>query len=164
MLAELSQGNQRNADQLMNLVYTELLRIASHYLAPEDPGITLEPTALVHEAFMRMVDQTRVDWQGRAHFLAIAAKMMRRVLVDHARSKKRLKRGGNRQRFTLREDMTISRKREADVLAVEEALDKLAELDPLQAQIVEMRFFGGMTVAEVAEALSMPLFRPWPTT
>lgn len=155
ILTEITQGDQRNVDRLMTKVYTELLRIASYYLAPEDPGNTLQPTALVHEAFVRMVDQRNVEWQGRAHFLAIAAQMMRRVLVDHARSKKRLKRGGGRQRLSLREDATISRERDADVLAVEEALTKLAELDPLQARIVEMRFFGGMTVDEVAEVLGL---------
>jgi RNA polymerase sigma factor (TIGR02999 family) len=124
-------------------------------LRQEVPGHTLQPTALVNEAYMKLVDQTRVDWQGRTHFFAVGAKMMRRILVDHARKKKRVKRGGGIHRVSLSDDVQVSKNNDEDVLAIEEALEKLAEQDPRQAQIVELRFFGGLTVAEVAQVLNV---------
>ncbi len=154
-LDEISHGDTRHVDQLITCVYDELKIIAARKLAHETPGNTLQTTALVHEVFLRLVDQERVSWQSKAHFLAISAQMMRRVLVDHARAKLRKKRGGGRQRISLREDLTVSNKKNEDVLAVDDALLKLAELDPVQARIVELRFFSGMTVDEVAEVLKM---------
>jgi RNA polymerase sigma factor (TIGR02999 family) len=122
-------------------------------LASESPGHLLQPTALVHEAFLRMINQDGVDWRGRSHFLAISAQMMRRILVDDARGRLRVKRGGDRTRILLTDETTISPREDADVLAVDEALTNLAELDPEQARIVELRFFAGMTVDEVAAVL-----------
>jgi RNA polymerase sigma factor (TIGR02999 family) len=155
LLARLSQGDRNPVDELMPHVYDEMRAIASRHLASERAGHTLQPTALVHEAFLKMVNQDAVDWKGKAHFLAVAAKQMRRILVDHAKTKGRQKRGGGRQRISLQEELTISPRDDADVLAVEEALHKLAELNPLQANIVEKRFYGGMTVEEVAEVLGV---------
>ncbi|RKY18605.1 MAG: RNA polymerase subunit sigma-70 [Planctomycetota bacterium] len=154
-LDELVQGDGSAAERLMPLVYTELQRIAGHYLRRENKGHTLQPTALVHEAFLKIVDQTRVDWKGRAHFLAVCAQAMRRILVDHARTRNRKKRGGGRARVTLDEHLTFSLDREDDVLAVDEALDKLTELNERHARVVELRFFAGLDVAEVAEVLGV---------
>jgi RNA polymerase sigma factor (TIGR02999 family) len=155
LLAQVAQGDRQSLERLTTVVYDELRAIATRYLAHEKPGHTLQPTALVHEAFLRLVNQREVDWKGRSHFYGIAAQMMRRILVDHARARMREKRGGDRQRISLRDDLTVSSRRDADVLAVEEALGRLAELDAIQAKIVELRFFGGMTVEEVAEVLDM---------
>ncbi len=121
----------------------------------ESPNHTLQPTALVNEVYMKMVDQKRVDWRGKSHFFAIGAKVMRRILVDHARTKKRHKRGGQWQRIPLADEMRVSNRNDEDVLAIEEALEKLSQVDPRQAEIVELRFFGGLTVQEVAEVLSV---------
>lgn len=148
-------GNRAAADELMHLAYDELHRLAKHYLRGEWASNTLQPTALVNEAYLRLIDQSRVSWQGRTHFLAVGAQAMRRILVDHARAKGRAKRGGGRQRIALDEGLTISPERDADLLAVDDALDKLRQIDPRQAQIVELRFFGGMTVEEVAVVLGV---------
>jgi RNA polymerase sigma-70 factor (ECF subfamily) len=139
----------------MPLVYDQLRGLARSMLNQESPGQTLQPTALVNETYLRMADQTRVDWRGKTHFFAIGAKMMRRILVDHARSKKRQKRGGGMHRIPLDDDMRVTNRNDEDVLAIEAALIKLAELDPRQVQIVELRFFGGLTVDEVAEVLGV---------
>lgn len=155
LLHKLSNGDRSAADDLMPVLYHEFRDLAASYLRREGPGHTLQPTALVHEAFMKLIDQTRVDWKGRTHFFAVGAQVMRRILVDHARRRLRDKRGGGRQRVELTDDITISRERDADVLAVDEALDKLQSIDPRQAKVVELRFFGGMTVAEVAESLGV---------
>jgi len=154
-LRDLSSGDTSAADRLMPLVYTELRQIAQGCLRNERPGHTLQPTALVHEVFLKLVDQTRVNYRGRTHFLALSAQAMRRILVDHARAKARDKRGGGRPRIELDESLTVSARRDEDLLALDEALEKLAKLDPRQAKIVELRFFGGMTVEEVAEALDV---------
>jgi RNA polymerase sigma factor (TIGR02999 family) len=127
--------------------------IALRHLASESPGHLLQPTALVHEVFLRLINQDHVDWRGKSHFLAISARMMRRVLVDEARAKHRVKRGGGKTCISLSEDLTLSPRDNVDVLAVDEALATLEELDPQQAKIVELRFFGGMSVEEVAEVL-----------
>ena len=154
-LAWVASGQHDAADRLLPLVYDQLRRLAGSMLNQESPGNTLQPTALVHETYLRMADQTRVDWRGKTHFFAIGAKMMRRILVDHARAKKRQKRGGDMPRIPLTDDLCVTNRNEEDVLAVEEALNKLAELDPRQAQIVELRFFGGLTMEEVAEVLNV---------
>ena len=155
LVQKMGAGDPKAADELVPLVYTELRGLAAAFLRREGRGHTLQPTAMVHEAFMRLVDQTRVEWKGRAHFVAVAAQTMRRILVDHARAKKASKRGGGRVRVTLQSDLAISPEREEDVLALHEALEKLQTVDPRQAKIVELRFFGGLTVKEVAEVLGV---------
>ena len=116
---------------------------------------TLQPTALVHEAYLKLVGQTRVDWQGRAHFLAFAAQAMRQILVDHARRHRAAKRGGNRHRIALDDNLVIESSRNVDLLALEDALTKLTKLDPRQAQMIELRFFGGLSIAEVAKVMGI---------
>jgi len=155
VLASIAAGDRGAAEQLMPLVQDELRKLAGSYFQRESPGHTLQPTALVNEAFLKLVDQTRVDWQGRTHFFAVAAQAMRRILVDYARSKKRVKRGGEWQRVTFDEQVTLSPKRDEDLLALDDALEKLAKLDARQSKIVELRFFGGLTVAEVAKVLQV---------
>ncbi|MDP6466783.1 MAG: sigma-70 family RNA polymerase sigma factor [Pirellulaceae bacterium] len=155
ILSNAAPGQPPDAEHLIPLVYDDLRDLAANYLRHETPGHTLQPTALVNEAFLKLVDQTRVNWQGRTHFFAVGAKVMRRILVDHARAKQRQKRGGDRQRIGLRDDLRISTQRDEDLLAVDEAIAKLAECDLRQAKIVEMRFFGGLTVSEVAEVLGV---------
>lgn len=146
------------AAELMNAVYDELRRLARGYLRRERSGHTLEPTGLVHEAYMRLVDQSRVDWRGKTHFFAVGAQMMRRLLVDHARHHDRKKRGGDFRQVTLADaavpflGRTLGRD---ELLALNTALEKLAELDERQARIVELRFFAGLKVDEVAEALGV---------
>jgi RNA polymerase sigma factor (TIGR02999 family) len=155
VLEDMKAGDHRAADKLLPLVYDEFRALARHYLAQERANHTLQPTALVHEAYMKLVDQTRVDWQGRSHFFAVAAQAMRRILVDHARSRQRDKRGGGRARVVLDEEVALSPQKDEDVLALDEALQRLAKLDPRQAKVVELRFFGGMNVEEVAQALGV---------
>ena len=155
VLEQLAEGDKRAADKLLPLVYDEFRALARHYLAQERANHTLQPTALVHEAYMKLVDQTRVDWQGKSHFFAVAAQAMRRILVDHARSRQRDKRGGGRARVVLDEAVALSPQKDEDVLALDEALEKLSGLDPRQAKVVDLRFFGGMNVEEVAQALGV---------
>jgi RNA polymerase sigma factor (TIGR02999 family) len=139
----------------MPRVYDELRRLAGSYLAGETVSHTLQPTALVNEAYIKLVDQTRVDWKGRTHFFAVAAQAMRRILVDHARRRSRQKRGGGHQRIEWSDQLQLCPERDDDLLALDEALTKLAQLDSRQAQIVELRFFGGLTVAEVSQLLNL---------
>lgn len=155
LLDEIVEGNDSAAEKLIPLVYDRLRLLARKLLGHESPAHTLQPTALVNEAYLRMVGQRQVDWQGKTHFFAIAAKMMRRVLVDHARRRLSQKRGGGLHRIELADDLCVSNRNNEDILAVEEALEKLAELDSRQAQIVELRFYGGLTVEEVAEVLGV---------
>jgi RNA polymerase sigma factor (TIGR02999 family) len=139
----------------MAQLYDEFRALARGLLSRESPAHTLQTTALVNEAYLRLVDQTKVDWKGRTHFFAVGAQAMRRVLVDHARRKNRTKRGGGRLRVSLAGIAALSARREADVLAVHEAIEELAQRDARQAQIVELRFFAGLTVAEVAAVLGV---------
>jgi RNA polymerase sigma factor (TIGR02999 family) len=155
LLDRLSGGQPDALDALMSVVYHELRRQAGRYLRRERPNHTLQPTALVHEAFFKLVDQRHVRWQNRAHFFGIAAQAMRRILVDHARSQARIKRGGAPLQVTLDEAMPAGSGDAVDMIAVDEALRRLAALDARQAQIVELRFFGGLTVEESAEVLSL---------
>ncbi len=141
--------------QLMPLVYEELRALAEKQLRSENAGHTLQPTALVHEVFMRLVEQSKVNWKGRAHFLAVSAQAMRRILVDHARTRGRAKRGGEWRRVVLGEQLVPPKLREVDSVALNDALEALATLDEQQARIVELRFFGGMSVAEVAHVLGV---------
>jgi RNA polymerase sigma factor (TIGR02999 family) len=155
LLLRWRAGDEQARERLMALVYADLRRKAAAYLRRERAGHTLQPTALVHEAYLRLVDQNRVAWQGRAHFLAVAASMMRRVLMDHGRRQKAKKRGGPRSRVTLDEHLAPSVPREVDLMALDEALDALAALDEQKARIVELRAFGGLEVEETAEALGI---------
>jgi RNA polymerase sigma-70 factor (ECF subfamily) len=155
LLKAISAGDRTGVNRLMELVYGNLRQIARRYMSRERAAHTLDPTALVNEAFLKMIGQDRVDWQNRSHFLAVASQAMRRILVDHARSRNREKRGGGQPLISLEDALTLTPGRNADVLAVDGALEKLTELDDTQAKIVEMRFFGGMSVDEVAEALGM---------
>ena len=159
LVQQLTAGpRQELEDRLMDEVYEDLHRLAIPYFRHERPGHTLQPTALVHEAYLRLVDGKTVDWQGRTHFFAVGARVMRRLLVQHARDRGRLKRGGDRMRVTLGPESRQLLRPDADaveVLDVHRALGRLADLDPRQARIVEMRFFAGMTVPEVAQHLGL---------
>jgi RNA polymerase sigma factor (TIGR02999 family) len=155
ILREVSGGDREAPARLMPLVYDELRRLADHYLRGERPDHTLQPTALVHEAYLKLIDQTRVDWQNRAHFFGVAAQLMRRILVDHARRHQAEKRGGFRQKLTLDEAVDYSRTRDVDLVKLDDALTALAKFDARQSRIVELRFFGGLTIEETAEAIGI---------
>lgn len=155
ILQSISNGDRSAVDRLMPLVYDDLRSIASRLLSRERPGHSFQPTELVNEAYMKLVDQKHVDWQGRTHFYAIGAQAMRRILTDHARSKLRLKRGQRPHRVEWSDNFALSIDNLEDVLALDEAMTKLEKLDRRQALIVELRFFGGLTVQEVAEYLGV---------
>jgi RNA polymerase sigma-70 factor (ECF subfamily) len=155
ILREVSGGDAGAPARLMPLVYDELRRLADHYLRRERPDHTLQPTALVHEAYLKLIDQTRVDWQNRAHFFGVAAQLMRRILVDHARRHQAEKRGGFRQKLTLDEAVDYSQTRDVDLVKLDDALTALAKFDARQSRIVELRFFGGLTIEETAEAIGI---------
>jgi RNA polymerase sigma factor (TIGR02999 family) len=156
ILQRISEGDSRAADELLPLVYDELRRLAAAYFVREKSGHTLQPTALVHEAYLRLIGQTRVEWQNRAHFFAVAANMMRRILVDHARSKAAEKHGGDRTRIEVEKAISFaSEERAVDLIAVDESLEILASLDEVQSRIVELRFFGGLTIEETAEVMNI---------
>ena len=155
LLETFEPGDRHAGEQLFADVYAELRALAAQYLRRERKSHTLQPTALVHEVYLKLVGQTRVDWQGRAHFLAFAAQAMRQILVDHARRHRAAKRGGNRHRIALDDNLLIESDRNVDLLSLEDALTKLTKLDPRQAQMIELRFFGGLSVAEVAEVMEI---------
>ena len=155
LLTDLRGGNQRAADQLMPIVYEELHAVAEGYLRRERKSHTLQPTALVHEAYMRLVDQNRVDWQGKTHFRAIAAVAMHRVLVDHARARNREKRGGKWRRVTLYDAFLLAGKGPLDPLALHDALEKMRDIDERQCKVVELRLFGGLSSEETARMLEV---------
>jgi RNA polymerase sigma-70 factor, ECF subfamily len=155
VLGELSAGDSTAAERLLPLVYDELRALAAGYLRQERPGHTLQPTALVHEAYVRLVGGSQPDWAGRAHFLAVAARAMRRTLVNHALARKAEKRGGGRTMLSLDPDSAPAPGGEIDASALSEALDRLEALDERKARVVEMRFFGGMTVEESAGVLGV---------
>jgi RNA polymerase sigma-70 factor, ECF subfamily len=142
-------------DRLMPLVETELRRLARHHMRRESPTHTLQTTALVNEVYLKLVDQTQAKWQSRAHFFSIAAQLMRRILVDYARRNLRAKRGGGAADLPIAEAATLSFEKSAELLALNEALDRLAQLDPLKARVVELRHFGGLSVEETAEVLKV---------
>ncbi len=144
-----------NVAQLVPLVYDELRELAQKYFRHERPGHTLQPTAVVHEAYMRLVDESRVDWQGRTHFRAICARVMRQVLVDHARARKRVRRGGGRAPLSLESAVAPLELEGLDPVELHDALERLAALDAREARVVELRFFGGLSVEEVAETLGV---------
>ncbi len=151
-------GAAAGAEELMPLVYDELRRLAARFMQRESPGHTLQPTALVHEAYLKLVDQTQVDWRGRSHFLAVGAQMMRRVLIDHARGRLRAKRGAGWQRVTFADELapaTADGWDPEDLLALDRALTRLATIDERQARIVELRFFAGLKSIEIADLLQV---------
>jgi RNA polymerase sigma factor (TIGR02999 family) len=155
MLIDRSNGNREAAAGLMPLVYDELRRLARNYLQRERPDHTLQATGLVHEAYLRLVDQRTTTWQNRAHFFGVAAQLMRRILVDHARRHRTDKRGGEWTKVEFDEALAPAVSRTLDVIALDDALHDLAKLNPQHSQIVELRFFGGMTTEEVAEVLDV---------
>ncbi len=166
ILHEWSGGDADAPARLMPLVYDELRRQARNYMSKERGSHALQPTALVHEAYLRMVDQTRVNWQNRAHFYGLAASMMRRILVDHARALATEKRGGAVVRLSIEDVQIPLEQRAADFVALDEALEELSKFDERKARIVEMRFFGGLTDEEIAEVLgvsSRTVLRDWKT-
>ncbi len=155
LLVKWSKGDQQALQDLMPKVYDELRRLAGHLLRRERAGHTLQPTALVHEAYLRLVDQRRVDWHNRAQFLAVAAQMLRRVLVDHARAKQRLKRNAGTVVLSLEESLVSGPERNQDVVALDEALSELARFDAQQSRIVELRFFAGVSIEQTAASLGI---------
>lgn len=155
LLKEWNAGDPKALDRLTPLVYEELRHQAARYLRREAPGHTLQTTALIHEAYLRLVDAKNVDWQSRAHFFAIAANLMRRILVDHARRRDAHKRGGSQIRLPLDEAFGMVKEIDVDLLAIDDALQRLEKLDSQQARVVELRFFSGLTVEETAEALGV---------
>ena len=154
LLVTWSQGDQHALQSLMPLVYDELRRLARSHMRRERPGHTLQTTGLVHEAYLRLVDQ-KVNWQSRAHFFGIAAQMMRRVLVDYAKTHQRAKRGGGAVRLSLDEPAIAADTPETDVVALDEALGRLAKVDPQRSQVVELRFFGGLSNEEASQVLGI---------
>ena len=155
LLKEWSDGDQQALDKLTPLVYEELRQQAARYLRKERPGHSLQATALINEAYLRLIDVKDVQWQNRAHFFAIAANLMRRILVDHARRRDAEKRGGSQVMLTLDDAFAAAEQPDVDLLAIDEALNKLAMIDAQQARVVELRFFSGLTVEETAAALGV---------
>jgi RNA polymerase sigma factor (TIGR02999 family) len=155
LLLSWGNGNDSAREALLPLVYDDLRRIARSYLRRERPGHTLQPTALVHEAYLRLIDQRRVTWQNRAQFVGLAAVMMRRVLVNHARDRSAAKRGGQAERVPLTVAADVVAVPQADVLAVHEALDRLQVLDARKSRVVELKFFGGLTTGEISEVMEI---------
>jgi RNA polymerase sigma factor (TIGR02999 family) len=166
LLIEWSNGDKAALDKLLPLIHEELRRLAHYYMSRERPGHTLQTTALVDEAYLRLVNRKDVHWQNRAHFFAIAAQSMRSILVDHARNHAYMKRGGGARKIALDEAMVVSQERAAEVVALDEVLKELASFDPQQSRIVELRFFGGLTIEETAEVLDLSpatIKREWST-
>lgn len=155
ILQAWAKGDQGALERLTPLVYQELHTAARRYMARESVGHTLQPTALINEVYMRLVDFPEIDWQSRAHFVAVCARLMRRILTDHARSHKYLKRGGEAQKITLDESLHGGFEMSTDVLVLDEAMNRLGEMDPRKSKVVELRFFGGLSVEETAEVLKI---------
>jgi len=155
LLMAWGNGNRDALGTLMPLVYEELHRTAERYMRRERPGHTLQTTALVHEAYVKLIDASRVRWQDRAHFFAVAAQLMRRILVDFARRRRNQKRSGGWQRVTMAEELAVGGERPADLVALDEALEDLSQLDPRKAHVVELRFFGGLSLEETAAVLGV---------
>ena len=164
LLIKWSGGDKAALDDLMPVIHSELRRLARRYMAKERPEHTLQTTALVNEAYLRLVDQQSVQWQDRAHFFAVAAQVMRHILVDHARKYQSDKRGAGAQKLALEDVAVANEERAAELVALDEALENLAVLDQRQSQIVELRFFGGLTVDETAEVMKLApitVMREW---
>jgi RNA polymerase sigma factor (TIGR02999 family) len=161
---DITSNSSAAIEELLPIVYKELRRLAAHYLRQERTDHTLQPTALVHEAYLRLMDQRTISWQNRAQFFAMAAQMMRRILIDYAKSHHREKRGGHQHKIPLDAAIGLSKERAADLLALDEALENLAQLYPRKSQVVELRYFGGLSVEEAAEVLSISrptVMRDW---
>ena len=164
LLVAWGKGDQAARDELMPLVYAELHRLAHRHIKRERPGHTLQTSALVNEAFVRLVDQRDVHWQSRAHFFGIAAQMMRRILVDYARKRRFAKRGGNQLQVSLNEELVAANQRSAEVVLLDDALTQLAEIDERKSKVVELKFFGGLSIEETAEVLGVSpgtVMRDW---
>jgi RNA polymerase sigma-70 factor (ECF subfamily) len=164
LLIDWSSGNQAALHRLIPMVDRELHRLAHHYMRRENAGHTLQTTALVNEVYLKLIDQKNVHWKNRAHFFALSAQLMRRILVDHARNRQYAKRGGGAQRITFDEALVISSERGSDLVELDEALSKLTSIDPRKGKVVELRFFGGLSVEETAEALqisAVTVMREW---
>ena len=164
LLREWSQGDETAHEKLMPLVYAELRKMAHRHMASQNPGHTLQTTALIHEAYMRLVNQPEKEWQSRSHFFAVASRAMRHILVDYARSKQAEKHGGGTLELSLDEALTVSQERAAEMVALDDALQELARIDQRKCQVVELRFFGGLSVEETAEVLNVSpvtVMRDW---
>lgn len=155
LLRAAASGRREHVDMLMNAIYEDMRRLASVHLQAERSDHTLQPTALVHEAYLKLINQHSANWSDRLHFFAVASQIIRRILIDHARERKALKRGGSAARFSLTDRDVAAPLRDEELLALDEALAELAEIDPRQARIVELRYFGGCTVEETAELLGV---------
>jgi RNA polymerase sigma factor (TIGR02999 family) len=155
LLVRWGRGDQQALDALTPLVYQELRRLANGYLRRERPDHTLEGTALVHEAYLRLIDQNQVEWRSRNHFYALAAELIRRILVDHARARVAAKRGGAGIKLSLDENLAPAQEKEQDLVSLDDALNALAEADSQQSRIVELRYFGGLTIEETADVLGI---------
>jgi len=167
LLEDWSQGDRKALDALIPLVHDELHRLARAYLAHERPGHTLQATALVNEAYLRLVGEREMKWQSRAHFIGVAAQLMRFILVDHCRRKRYQKRGGGAARVTFDEGLQVTLERSDELMALDEALDRLAAQDERKSRIAELRYFGGLSVEETAEVLSVSVatvMRDWRLT
>jgi len=164
LLTSWAQGDQAAFDQLVTVVHEELRRLAHHYMAGQRQGGTLQSTALVNEAFLRLVDCARVRWQDRTHFFAVSANLMRHILVDYARSRNYQKRGAGVRPIALNEELDCSPERSANLVALDDSLNALAAIDPRKSKVVELKFFGGLTTDEIAEVLGVSeptVLRDW---
>ncbi|MCI0602508.1 sigma-70 family RNA polymerase sigma factor [bacterium] len=157
LLIQAGTGDRAALDEMLPLVYGELRRLANFYLSKERPGHTLQPTALVHEAYLRLVDQQHVNWKNRAQFFGLAAEMMRRILMNHARDRAAGKRGGKAERISLSRIRHSTGMKEIELIALDEALKQLTAMDPRKSRIVELKFFSGLTTEEIAEVLQISL-------
>lgn len=155
LLHAAASGERESLDALMAAIYQDMRRLAAHHMSGERKDHTLQPTAIVHEAYVRLIDQRSTDWKDRLHFFAVASRIIRRILIDHARATEAGKRGGDRTRISLADQDVAGPQRDIDLVALDEALTELAEIDPQQSRIVELRYFGGCTVEEVAEVLQI---------
>ena len=164
LLIDWGNGNVQALDQLFPLVEKELRRLARSYMRKFQPGNTIQPTALINETYIRLIDQNRINWQNRAHFFGIAAKMMRRIMLNYVRDRRRLKRGGTAITVSFEDNEVISEVRSEELLALDEALTRLSKVDSRKARVVELRFFGGLNADEIAEALDVSritIMRDW---
>lgn len=155
LLINWSNGDEAALDQLIPLVHAELRRLARHYMGRENPGHTLQTSALINEAFLRLIDQQNVAWQNRSHFFAVSGQVMRHILIDHARRHAYAKRGGGARKVSFDEALTLDDRRADELIALDDALNTLAAMDKRKSQIIELRFFGGLSIEETAEALNI---------